>query len=258
MVFQAPSAKSMARANRFALFAVGLLLAAFSQPASAACEAMTAEGRSYTVCRFDPKATRLEIRDMDQSGQPYRYFSGWSQDADANGQTLTFAMNAGMFDTQGKPIGYYVEDGKMLRKLNRRGGPGNFHMKPNGVFYVAGDKAGVMETDAFARSGIKPDFASQSGPMLVINSKVHPKISANGTSAKIRNGVGVNDAGEAVFVISDSLVTFYEFASLFRDTLACNNALFFDGTVSALYAPELGRTGNFIPLGPLVGAVESK
>lgn len=219
---------------------------------------MDSNGSSYVVCRIDPKVTSLEIRDADADGQPYRYFSALSQDIEANGNTLSFAMNAGMFDGQGRPIGYFVEDGKVLRKLNRRNGPGNFHMKPNGVFYVAGDKAGVMETEAFARSGIKPDFASQSGPMLVINGKIHPKISPSGTSAKIRNGVGIDGAGQAVFVISDTPVTFYEFASLFKDELACNNALFFDGTVSALYAPELGRTGNFIPLGPLVGAVESK
>ena len=248
----------MARANKLSILIVGLFLAAFAQPALAACEALQSGGQSYSVCRFDPKTTQLEIRDSDDSGQPYRYFSGWSQNAEANGQTLGFAMNAGMFDDQGRPIGYFVEDGKVLRKLNRRNGPGNFHMKPNGVFYVNGDKVGVMETEAFARSGIKPRFASQSGPMLVIGGNIHPKISAGGTSAKIRNGVGIDDQGQAVFVISDSLVTFYEFATLFRDELACKNALFFDGTVSALYAPELGRTGNFIPLGPLVGAVESK
>jgi uncharacterized protein YigE (DUF2233 family) len=248
----------MARANKLSVLIFGLFLAALAQPAFSACENLQSGGRSYSVCRLDPKTTQLEIRDSDDSGQPYRYFSGWAQNAEANGQTLNFAMNAGMFDGQGRPIGYYVEDGKVLRKLNRRNGPGNFHMKPNGVFYVAGEKAGVMDTETFAKSGIKPDFASQSGPMLVINGKIHPKISESGTSAKIRNGVGIDDAGQAVFVISDTVVTFYEFASLFRDKLACDNALFFDGTVSALYAPELGRTGNFIPLGPLVGAVESK
>jgi uncharacterized protein YigE (DUF2233 family) len=229
-----------------------------TRPALAACESIQSDGKDYSVCRFDPKVTQLEVYDADASGQPYRYFSALSSSLDAVGKKLTFAMNAGMFDTQGRPIGYFVEAGKVLRKLNRRGGPGNFHLKPNGVFYVTGGVAGVMETEAFAKSGIKPSFASQSGPMLVINGKVHPKISANGTSAKIRNGVGIDVRGQVVFVISDSLVTFYEFATLFRDELSCNNALFFDGTVSALYAPELGRTRNFIPLGPLVGAVESK
>ena len=224
----------------------------------AGCEMLSSNAQSYAVCPFDPKTASIEIRNADAAGQPYRYFSVFSESVDAKGQILRFAMNAGMFDAQGKPIGYYVEDGKVLRKLNRRNGPGNFHMKPNGVFYVKDGKAGVMETEAFAKSGIKPRFASQSGPMLVINGDIHPKISADGTSAKIRNGVGINAAGEIVFVLSESPVTFYEFASLFRDELDCRNALFFDGTVSAMFAPELGRTSNFIPLGPLVSVVENQ
>jgi uncharacterized protein YigE (DUF2233 family) len=151
-----------------------------------------------------------------------------------------------------------VEDGKQLKKLNRRNGGGNFHLKPNGVFYVKDGKPGVMETEAFAKSGIKPDYASQSGPMLVINGKIHPKFSETGTSRKLRNGVGIDAAGRAYFVISENAVTFWEFASLFRDELKTDNALFFDGSVSSLYAPEINRNDGFLPLGPMVGAVEIK
>lgn len=165
-------------------------------------------------------------------------------------------MNAGMFDENQRPIGLYVEDGKQAKKLNRRSGTGNFHLKPNGVFYIVDGKPGVLDSEAFAKSGLKPDFASQSGPMLVINGEIHPKFSANGTSRKIRNGVGIDRDGKAIFVISDSAVTFHEFASLFRDQLKCSYALFFDGSVSGLYARELGRNDGFLPLGPMVGAYE--
>ena len=47
-------------------------------------------------------------------------------------------MNAGMFGEDLKPIGLYVEDGVQAKRLNRRDGYGNFHLKPNGVFYVNG------------------------------------------------------------------------------------------------------------------------
>ena len=167
-------------------------------------------------------------------------------------------MNAGMFDENQRPIGLYVEDGKQAKKLNRRNGAGNFHLKPNGVFYIVDGKPAVLDSESYARSGIKPQFASQSGPMLVINGEIHPKFSATGTSRKIRNGVGINADGNAVFAISDTAVTFHEFASLFRDQLMCRNALFFDGSVSGLYAPELGRNDGFLPLGPMVGAYEMK
>jgi prepilin-type processing-associated H-X9-DG protein len=111
-----------------------------------------------------------------------------------------------------------------------------------------------METEAFARSAIRPDFASQSGPMLVVDGKMHPRFSKSGTSRKVRNGVGIDASGNAIFAISEAPVTFYEFAKLFRDGFKCRNALFFDGSVSSLYASELGRNDALMPLGPMVGA----
>ena len=91
--------------------------------------------------------------------------------------------------------------------------------------------------------------------MLVIDGRIHPKIRPDGTSAKIRNGVGVDDRGEVLFVIADEPVTFDVFARLFRDGLGCRDALFLDGTLSALYAPELKRDDEFEPIGPIVGVV---
>jgi uncharacterized protein YigE (DUF2233 family) len=148
-----------------------------------------------------------------------------------------------------------VENGTQSKKLNTRNGYGNFHLKPNGVFFIAGDRLGVMATDEYVKSDVKPDFATQSGPMLVINGTFHPKFSESGTSYKRRNGVGMVDDHTAVFVITDSVVNFHAFAKFFRDDLKCPNALFFDGSISSLYAPELGRDDGFVPLGPMVGAV---
>ena len=200
----------------------------------------------------------LEVRNLDGNDEPYRYLGSLALAVAQDGRKLLFAMNAGMFDENQRPIGYYVENGKQMKKLNRRNGGGNFHLKPNGVFYVKDGKPGVMETDAFAKSGMKPDFASQSGPMLVINGKIHAKFSETGISRKLRNGVGIDAAGRAYFVISENAVTFWEFATLFRDELKTDNALFFDGSVSSLYAPEINRNDGFLPLGPMVGAVEIK
>jgi uncharacterized protein YigE (DUF2233 family) len=226
--------------------------------AQAACSALEAAGQRYTACSYAAGDASLEVANLDANGEPYRYLGSWALGLAGAGRTLMFAMNAGMYDENQRPIGYYIENGKLFKKLNRRNGGGNFHLKPNGVFYVKAGKPGVMETEAFAKSGIKPDFATQSGPMLIINGKIHPKFSQTGTSRKLRNGVGIDAAGRAYFVISEGAVTFWEFASLFRDQLKTDNALFFDGSVSSLYAPEIGRNDGFLPLGPMVGAVEIK
>ncbi len=166
-------------------------------------------------------------------------------------------MNAGMYDAERRPVGLYIEDGQTLHPANTRAGAGNFHMKPNGVFFVAGGRAGVMETGRFLRSGIRAAAATQSGPLLVAAGRINPHIHDSGTSEKIRNGVGV--AGHEVkFVISDQPVTFHAFAHLFRERLGCPDALFLDGSVSSLYAPDLGRHDRFMPMGPIVGVVEKR
>jgi uncharacterized protein YigE (DUF2233 family) len=235
------------------LFLVAQCIGAAADPL---CGPRTFSGASYTVCTVDLTQSRLELFNLNSAGQPYASFSALAEGLGAEGRDLLFAMNAGMFDDNLRPIGLYIEDGTQVKKLNRRDGYGNFHMKPNGVFYVKGGQLGVITADDYTRLPGKPDFATQSGPMLVINGVIHPKFSETGVSRKVRNGVGMVNDHTAVFAISEDAVNFYDFAALFRDELRCSNALFFDGTVSSLYAPELGRLNNFVPLGPMVGAVK--
>ena len=244
------------RASKVLLAAAAWAVATIA--AQAACSTLEARGQRFTACQFAAGEGIVEIHNLNRDGEPFRYLQGLATELAQDGKRLIFAMNAGMFDDGQKPIGYYVEDGVVVKKLNRRNGGGNFHLKPNGVFYVKNGKAQVMETEAFAKSGIKPDFASQSGPMLVISGKIHPKFSETGTSRKLRNGVGVDGKGTVSFVISENAVTFWEFASLFRDELKASNALFFDGSVSSLYAPEINRNDGFLPVGPMVGVHEMR
>ncbi len=210
--------------------------------------------RSYTVCRFDPKKDDLRTFWRGTDGQPLGSFEAVAASLKP-GEKLVFGMNGGMYDVKNAPIGLYVEHGAQLRRANTRAGKANFTMKPNGVFFVGGGQAGVWETSRFLKERPAADYATQSGPMLVLNGAIHPRIHADGTSEKLRNGVGIDHAGMAVFAISNEPVTFHEFASLFRDRLQCDNALFLDGSISALYAPELGRDDFTLPMGPIVGVV---
>jgi uncharacterized protein YigE (DUF2233 family) len=58
-----------------------------------------------------------------------------------------------------------------------------------------------------------------------------------------------------VFAISDRPVTFHEFGRLFRDGLGLPQALYFDGQISRLYAPDLRRNDWGLSMGPVVGLV---
>ena len=245
----------------FGICLVLVLLAAHdtrATPASA-CKPVTYKDSKYTVCRFDVRRDRVELFWQNRDGNPFGSFSALRRQLSDDGKRLAFAMNAGMYNDKLAPIGLYVEAGQQHKSANRRDGPGNFHLKPNGIFYMANGKAGVSETSAFIRRKIKPRLATQSGPMLVINGKLHPRFLVDSTSRKRRNGVGVRDKGHtAIFVISEDFVTFHEFGSLFRDYLKTPNALFFDGTISSLYAPELNRADWGRPMGPMVGVVTEK
>jgi hypothetical protein len=120
-----------------------------------------------------------------------------------------------------------------------------------------GDRAAVAETRAFLKQRTRADLATQSGPMLVINGRVHPRFDERSTSLKARNGVGVRADGKVIFAISQGEVTFDAFARLFRDGLNCPNALFLDGgSASSLYAPSLNRVGNILSLGPMLAVYE--
>jgi uncharacterized protein YigE (DUF2233 family) len=219
----------------------------------ASCGAATFEGSHFTVCAARPGGDRIRLVDKGGDGQPLRSLERAAHQVDTGGKRIAFAMNAGMFDDMGLPIGLYVEQGVEAKQLNQRNGAGNFHLKPNGVFY--GDAAGwhVLDTERFAaKRPRKLRFATQSGPMLVIDGKLHPAFSENGTSLQFRNGVGVDRDGVAWFAISDEPVSFGRFARLFRDHLDCRNAVYFDGAVSQLLAPDAGRDDRGVPLGPIV------
>lgn len=225
-----------------------------------ACKEITFEATRFTICSVKPQTHDLLLVNHDkEGGKPMRDFAGLEARLEDRFPRLVFAMNAGMFDPSGEAIGYYVEDGVQKNRLNRRAGPGNFHMMPNGVFW--GDAAGwhTDTTENFvARKPEHVRFATQSGPMLLINGKLHPAISDNGTSLQVRNGVGVSLDGTAWFAISNEPVSFGRFARLFRDALACPDALYFDGSVSRLFDPVNGRRDPGSAIGPIVVALQKR
>jgi uncharacterized protein YigE (DUF2233 family) len=242
----------------YLLFALSLLIfciyssAVFA--ASTPCQSISLEGSAYTVCEIDLRRHVVRLFWRKPDGEPYGYLAALPG-AQRSGR-LVFAMNAGMYDPAYRPVGLYVENGRELVRANTRPGPGNFHMRPNGIFYVAGETAGVLDTGSFLTKRPAVDFATQSGPMLVVNGRLHP-VFGRSHSRKFRGGVGLRDEHTLAFAISEAEVTFSEFARLFRDRLKCDNALFLDGgSVPSLYAPELRRSGNLLRIGPMIGVYE--
>jgi uncharacterized protein YigE (DUF2233 family) len=222
-------------------------------PGEGACRALRFEGEDFTVCRAP--AARLELHVEGRDGRPYRSFAALEHVLGRRSDAVLFAMNAGMFDGEGRPIGLAVAEGRELRPANRRtDGYGNFHLPPNGIFLVRQDgPAELLKTSRFVPAG-DIRLATQSGPMLVIHGALNPRFEADGRSRYRRNGVGIDEAGVPVFAISEGQVSFGKFARLFRDGLGCRNALYLDGSVSSLWDPAANRMDSFAPLGPMLVA----
>jgi uncharacterized protein YigE (DUF2233 family) len=218
-----------------------------------ACRQIAFDGSRFTICGYDPGQHEFQLILTDKNGRVLRDFSRLRASLGSRARRVAFAMNAGMYDGNGLPIGLYVENGNERQALNRRDGPGNFHLQPNGVFWIDAAGAQIADTLAYAassRPGLR--WATQSGPMLVIDGKLHPKFSVDGPSRYIRNGVGIAKGRRLIFVISDDPVSFGKFARLFRDRLGCQNALFLDGYVSSLWDGATGRNEQAINIGPML------
>lgn len=218
-----------------------------------ACGTRHFEGSAFTVCAYNSSRDELRLVWKGRDGSALRSFDALERELGGDRSRLRFAMNAGMFNEAGAPIGLYVEQGRQRRSLNRKPGPGNFHMMPNGVFAVERDgRVSVTPSGSFRAKVRDPLWATQSGPMLVIDGKLHPRFAPDGSSRLVRNGVGTRGPQTAYFVISEEGVSFGRMARFFRDGLSCRNALFLDGTVSALWDPGAGRMDANSSLGPIV------
>ena len=221
------------------------------------CTAVSHKEDAYTVCTFSIEVDDIRLFHSDAEGEAYLQFNTLERELDEQGKSLIFAMNGGMYHEDRSPVGFFRDQNGDRASVNTNDGPGNFHLKPNGVFWLTETSAGVTESQAYLDRALDPDYATQSGPMLVIDGVLHPGLNPDGTSHRRRNGVGVSSDGKTVyFAISDSAVTFHEFATLFRDTIGVPNALFLDGQISRIYAPEISRNEIGADLGPIVGVVE--
>lgn len=238
---------------RGVMLALAALLHGAGAEAGGACRPIEFEGLRYTVCEV--AAADLRLFQADGTGAPWGHFARLDAALRESGERLAVAMNGGMYHDDRRPVGYTVIEGREVAPLVTREGPGNFGMLPNGVFCLAGGEARIMETLAFADVRPACRDATQSGPMLVIGGELHPRFLPGSDSRHIRNGVGVRGDGGVVLAISDELVTFHEFARLFRDGLETPDALYLDGSVSRLWAPEIGREDFGRAMGPILGTV---
>ncbi len=202
----------------------------------------------------------LQILDRDAASVHFGNALALRKYEEARGKHLLMAMNGGMFHASREPVGLLTSAGAERATLTLGDGEGNFFMLPNGVFSVTARQFRVTESTRFAAAQAAPSaetplFATQSGPLLLQGGLEHAGFFRDSPHRLIRNGVGVNGQGQALFVISNTPVSFHELAHVLS-ALGFVDALYLDGTVSMLYLPELGRTDPGSDLGPLIAVTD--
>lgn len=229
-----------------------LLFLAAGPATAGGCRDVAFEGEDFAVCEAGA-GEDLRLYLDDAAGMRIGTFERLRTLLASEGKDLVFAMNAGMYHPDRRPVGLYIEGGRQRSPLVTSPGPGNFGLVPNGVFCIGDEGFAIVETRAFAADPPACRFATQSGPMLVMGGALHPRFLPGSDSRYIRNGVGVSaDGRRAVFAISSGAINFHSFARFFRDGLGLSDALYFDGNISRLHAPALGRDDFGFPMGPIV------
>lgn len=205
----------------------------------------------------DLKTEELKLYWKNDKGEIMKNFENLSSFLETKNKRLVFAMNAGMFKKDFSPQGLYIEDNQVLNSLDTTSGSGNFYLKPNGVFYITNQNhANITRTNDFVNNK-QIKYATQSGPMLLIDGNINAVFKEGSTNLHIRNGVGILPDGKVVFAMSKDKINFYDFAAYFQ-RLNCKNALYLDGFVSRVYLPEKDWVQKDESFGVMIGIAKDK
>ncbi|WP_300977806.1 phosphodiester glycosidase family protein [Flavobacterium sp.] len=215
------------------------------------------ENKDFVVYKTNAKNQNVYFFWKDDKNKILKSIGNLKKYTNQNKQKLLFATNGGMYTIGNVPKGLYIENFKKLKALDTLSGEGNFYIQPNGIFFITKDNTcQIIDTKHFKWcKNIK--FATQSGPLLLINGNINTSFHEPSRNLNIRNGVGIFRNGEVVFVMSKKEINFYDFASYFKK-IGCQNALYLDGFVSRTYLPEknwMQEDGNF---GVMIAVMESK
>ncbi|MCO6493319.1 MAG: phosphodiester glycosidase family protein [Phaeodactylibacter sp.] len=197
---------------------------------------------AYAAFVFNSARHEFEFYYQVDGGEKYLALSKARETAAEKGDSLLFATNAGIFDPQYRPVGLFVSNGKEVMPLNTEDGGGNFFLKPNGVFFMKKNgELGILESEEYKKEQPAAWHATQSGPLLLRHDSIHPAFKEGSPNRLLRSGVGIISPTEAVFLISDGPVNFYDFSMAFREKFHCREALYLDGVISQAYLPGLKR-----------------
>ena len=211
--------------------------------------------KKFISFKVDLQKQDLKLYWKDDKGQNFKSLGALKMWIEKKHRVLEFAMNGGMYKQDNSPQGLFIEKGIQIKGTDTSSGNGNFYLKPNGIFYITKNrKAGIIDTKKIIGLDTLL-YATQSGPLLIIDGNIHPAFIEGSKNLNIRNGVGILPDNKIIFAMSKTEINFYDFANYFKK-LGCKNALYLDGLVSRTYLPKENwkqTDGNF---GVIIGVTK--
>lgn len=219
------------------------------------CKEKIQDKNNFVIYQINPKKQTIRLYWKNSKDEILKSLGNLKNEAASNNEKLIFAMNGGMFQPNNTPKGLYIENFKILKSIDTLQGSGNFYLQPNGIFYLTQNhQPGISETKKYKHNPTI-QYATQSGPMLLVDGKINPIFQKDSNNLNIRNGVGILGNGDVIFVMSKKEVNFYSLAQLFEE-MGCKNALYLDGYVSRTYLPEKNWIQTDGDFGVMIGATE--
>lgn len=204
------------------------------------------------ACFFvHPQAHMLQVANLSEAGE-VSPFTSWTDSPD-----VAFVGNAGMYEPDRKAKGLLISNFVETSPIDTAtSGYGNFYLQPNGIFAV--DSLGtpvILPTALYAEEARQKVMksATQSGPMMLIDSTINAQFNKDSPNFNIRNGVGLREDGWLIFAQSLEEVTFYHFAEMMKSQ-TCSEALYLDGVISRSWFRDLPphSFGAGTSVGPLI------
>ena len=214
----------------------------------------------YGVYRADP--AKLTLHWKNAKGTPYAGLGTLRRSLEAEGKRVIFLTNAGIYSANDTPAGLWVENGQTLIPLNTRNGKGNFHVQPNGVFYIENGRAHIKTTATYQMVPHHPQWAFQSGPILILDGQINRRFNQTHSSPHKRNAVCTTGDGGLYFILSENYGFDGEWPSLYRFAAAlqhigCTQALYLDGTLSTWYIPTVSSTFHWTHLVGIIAITDT-
>lgn len=200
--------------------------------------------QDFVSYKANPKKDSIKFFYKDADGKRYETFDNIQKHISGK---LVFAMNGGMFLDDHSPCGLYIENGKVIRKINEYSKSGVFYITKSGKAFVC-DEADVPEISTIR-------YATQSLPVLLKDGEINPRLKQESPSIYTRSGVGILPNGDILFAISKTEINLWRFAKYFEEK-GCINALYLDGGISEMYYPERQMTTSYGNFGVIIGIVK--